>query len=143
MPASVNETALLTTTREVLSAVAKRMKKDRSARIAIIGFVWGEIEIGESSSPGEKEYFQTAVQRTVNAKAYLVKNHRIDPARIMLRVGKKYSSAAEIIYLPDSNGAESPWLQETFPVDESATKPIESDLIQPAEANEGEIDGQR
>ncbi len=141
MPAGASETAILTTTKQVLDAVATRMRKKRSSRIAIVGFVDGEIGAGGSSE--ERRSCQVAAQRAVNAKAYLVKNHDIDPGRIMVRVGKGHSGVAEIVLLPDSNenGTESPWLQETSPVDENVTKPIEADLMQPAGIKQSKAPG--
>jgi len=155
MQPDVSETAILTTTREILDGVAKRMKKECSARIAIIGFTadavafqlelkWKRARVHAPDAAEERRCCQVAAQRAVNAKAYLVRNHGIDPARILVRVARGHSGVAEIVQLPSgsNDNGESPWLGGTSPIDEDLTKPLDSDLVGEQLASNGGIDGQ-
>lgn len=79
----------------ILDDVALRMQRDADAKIAIVG----------STADGESGRM-LAAQRATNAKAYLVKEKGIDPARIELRQGAKEGGIAIIWLVPA--GATTP-----------------------------------
>jgi outer membrane protein OmpA-like peptidoglycan-associated protein len=107
----------------VLDDIASRLKAEPNANIVIVGYAAGEkapmIDTGNRRRP-----MDLAAQRAVNAKAYLVQQEGIDPARIEVRRGAGKSEVADIDWIaPGVDPLNLPILEGTTAVDESLVGP--------------------
>ncbi len=99
------------TAKAVLDDIALRLQRDADAKAVIVGFSDPQTE----KRIGDK----LAAQRAVNAKAYLVRDKGIDPARIEARTGTAGGTRAEIWLVPAGATFDS---ANTIAVDETKVK---------------------
>jgi hypothetical protein len=120
-----------TTAKAILDDVARRLKADPNAKIAIVGYADGEKAPTEGTADN-RHAMDLAAQRAVNAKAYLVQQQGIDPGRIDVLKGTRKSKTADIDWIPQgADVAAAGVLRGTTKVKESAVHPSSNAYLVP------------